>query len=465
MPDAVAIYARMSLDATGEGLGIARQLEDCRAEAARRGWTVADEYVDNDVSAYSGKARPAYRQMLADIEAGRIDGVLVYHFDRLQRRLRDLEEFIAACDRAGITQVASVHGDVNIGSGDGLLIVRIMAAVAENESATKSRRIKRKLLQNAQQGKPNGGGVRAFGYEPDKHTVRESEAAIIRDLAERFLAGETLRSLTRWMNDEGILTSRGNDHWHSSTVRQMLRSARISGHIEHNGEIIGPAQWPAIISPEQTDRIRATLDDPSRKKSRGPRRYLLTGLLRCSLCGHTLKSHPHKDRRRYVCKRFPETDACGKIAVTAPTVEDLIVGAVLLRLDTTELEANLAGVVADNADAAALVEQVAADQHQLDELAGLYADRKITAREWTAARKLIDARMRSASQRLHRMRNTTALDGLIGNGERLRGSWQDLNLTRQAAIVSAVLDHAAVHPAATNGGRFDIDRVKPVWRL
>ncbi len=70
MPHAAAIYARISQDRTGEGLGVQRQLEDCRAEATRRGWRVAEEYVDDDISAYSGKQRPAYQRMLEDLRSG-----------------------------------------------------------------------------------------------------------------------------------------------------------------------------------------------------------------------------------------------------------------------------------------------------------------------------------------------------------------------------------------------------------
>ncbi len=60
---AVAIYARISRDPDGDMLGVTRQLEDCRAEAERRGWTVAEEYVDDDTSAYSGKERPEYARL------------------------------------------------------------------------------------------------------------------------------------------------------------------------------------------------------------------------------------------------------------------------------------------------------------------------------------------------------------------------------------------------------------------
>ena len=82
-------------------MGVQRQLEDCRKLAGDRGWTVVDEYVDNDVSAYSGKRRPEYERMLADIRDGLRDAVLVYNMDRLTRRPIELEEFTAVCEAAG----------------------------------------------------------------------------------------------------------------------------------------------------------------------------------------------------------------------------------------------------------------------------------------------------------------------------------------------------------------------------
>ena len=75
-PKSAAIYARISLDLDGTGLGVARQLEDCRAFAAQHGWVIGDEYVDNDTSAYSGKKRPEYSRMLEDIAGGDRDAVI-----------------------------------------------------------------------------------------------------------------------------------------------------------------------------------------------------------------------------------------------------------------------------------------------------------------------------------------------------------------------------------------------------
>jgi site-specific DNA recombinase len=83
-----AIYCRISDDREGAGLGVARQEADCRERAKRLGWTVAGLYVDNDFSAYSGKIRPEYRRLLADLRAGVLDAVIAWHTDRLHRSPR-----------------------------------------------------------------------------------------------------------------------------------------------------------------------------------------------------------------------------------------------------------------------------------------------------------------------------------------------------------------------------------------
>jgi len=94
------IYARLSLLREGqEGLAVGRQVQDCRAKAEALGWEVADEYVDEDVSASKSVERPQYSRMLADLESGRIDAVVVYDLDRLTRKPAELESFIDLCDR------------------------------------------------------------------------------------------------------------------------------------------------------------------------------------------------------------------------------------------------------------------------------------------------------------------------------------------------------------------------------
>jgi len=92
-PTAPAIYARISLDAEGDGKAVQRQLEDCRKAVANNGWPEAVEYFDSDVSGYSGKVRPQYERMLADIASRSVDAVVCYNLDRLTRQPKEFERF------------------------------------------------------------------------------------------------------------------------------------------------------------------------------------------------------------------------------------------------------------------------------------------------------------------------------------------------------------------------------------
>ncbi|UQX09539.1 recombinase family protein [Candidatus Mycobacterium methanotrophicum] len=463
-----AIYARISSDAEGTGLGVARQLEDCRKLAADRGWPVGAEYVDNDVSAFSGKPRREYARMLADLASGARDAVIVYNLDRLHRRPVELEEFVTLCESVGVRDVATVTADIDLGNDDGLFMARIFAAFAAKESGRKSARIRRKMLQNAQAGLPHG-SARPFGYEADKITVRESEAAVIREMVDRYLAGQSLRSLTIWLNESQIAPSVAKS-WQTTAVRQVLSSGRIAGLREHRGEVIGAAVWPAIITVAERDRVLARMAARSVTKTRTARTYLLSGMLRCGRCGNRLysqarHSNPDNRVRRYVCLKGPDHGGCGRLTVVAAPVEELLTEAVLARLDSAQLADALAGKATADADVAALATQVDADQERLDELAGLYADGAITAREWIAARDPITDRITAARRDIAAATDTTAVFELAGTGGTLRSGWADLDLGRQQAIVKAVLDHAVIAPGTPGSRRLDIDRVRPVWRV
>lgn len=460
---AAAIYARISSDQTGEGLGVARQLEDCRKLASERGWTVAAEYVDNDISAYRGKARPEYARMLADIEAGRVDAVVAYHQDRLTRRPMEWEQFVELCDRAGVEQLATVTSDIDFGNDNGMLVARITAAVAANESARKSARIQRKIQQNVEQGKPNGGAQRPFGYEPDKITMRESEAQIIRTLTARFLAGESRRSLVSWMNDQEIPTTGKAQAWRTPTLRQILAGGRIAGLRDHHGVPAGPAAWEAIITREQHEQILAVMKSKQRTGQRAPRRYLLSGLLRCGKCGNRLYSSAREARRRYVCMSGPDHQGCGKLTVVAQPVEEWLAAAVLLRLDTPAMADALAGRAAADERHAALVAEVTAAQSRLNELAEMLGFGEFSRAEYVVARKPAEARIVAAQRQLDQITGNHTLDGLVGNGAALKQSWDSLNLDRQHAIIRAVLEHATILPGQPGARTLDPSRIVPTW--
>jgi site-specific DNA recombinase len=437
-PTAGGIYARMSSDPTGEALGVRRQIADCTVLAERLGWPVAQVYVDDDVSAYTNVVRPAYMQLLSDLADGVVDAVLVYHLDRLTRRPKELEEFVEVCDRARVVHVATVEGNTNLGSGDGLMVARVMAAVAAHESATKSRRLRRKMEEMAREGRSHG-PYRAFGYESGNLVVRPEEARVIRGWAAAYLAGTSLRSLAQEANSDGLPTVRGAKVWHETVIRRILGSARISGRREHHGQIVAAAVWPAIISVTRSDRLRALLVEADKDRRRTPGRYLLTGMIACAGCSRILRAKTQHGVRIYGCRREPSI-GCGRTHVFAEPLERFVIDAVLARLDDPALTAwhSIDPGQAKTAETAAAV------QAHLDELADLYAAGQITATEWTRARQPIEARLQRALRHHHQQRHAGVLGSILGQGTQLATDWDHLHMSRQRAILSAVLDHVTL---------------------
>src|SRR5215210_284145 len=218
----VGIYARISSDRNGDQLGVRRQVEDCRRLAARCGYEVAGCYVDDDVSAWCGTARPEYERLLEDVRAGAIGGVLVWHLDRLTRHPRELESFIDLCDERRV-ELGCVTGDVNLATHIGRLTARMLGGLARYESDHKSERIRRKHDELAMRGKVSGGGSRPYGYESDKRRLRPAEAAIVQECARRFRAGESLRSIASDLNARSVPSASGGK-WSTQTLRRMLDS-------------------------------------------------------------------------------------------------------------------------------------------------------------------------------------------------------------------------------------------------
>jgi site-specific DNA recombinase len=477
-----AIYARISLDRAGAGLGVARQEEDCRRLATQLGWPVADVYVDNDVSAYSGKPRPAWQQLLAQVESGAVDAVLCWHVDRLTRSPRELEDVIDLADRHGLA-LATVTGDIDLQSPTGRMVARLLGASARYESEHKGERQRRQIQQAAEAGHQVAGGRRPYGYALERGTGRITatvdpvEGPIVSECARRVLAGESIASITRDLNQRGVLTSAGNP-WNRTTLRRMLCSARISGRREHIptdsyegvrplvGEIVSTeSDWPGIISVEVSDRLRALLTRPERRiTTGGARKHLLSGILHCARCGQPMVGRSSRGVLRYVCNRNPDggKGGCGRMYITAAPTDDHIRDLVLTALDSPEMAQRLRQREAPEPD---LHARIRADEDELEALAADHGRGEISRTEWKAARTPIVARLDAARERLATSTQTTALDGFVGTLEEMGARWEWCNVSQRRAVITAVLERVVVHQATVMGrNRFDTDRLEPRWR-
>lgn len=460
-----AVYTRISADAEGRGLGVARQEADCRALVERRGWELVDVYCDNDFSAFSSrKARPSYRRMLGDVKSRQVDAVVAWHPDRLHRSPRELEDFIDLIEATGVQLATCTSGDYDLANPDGRLMARIVGSVARKESEDKSRRLRRKHQELAEGGAISGGGRRPFGYEADRLTIREEEAVLVREATERILAGESLRGVVLDWSRRQIPTVTGAP-WSPTTLKRLLTSGRIAGQRTHHGAVTASAAWPAIITPKEAERLQVILGGPRTRDGKvvTPRSYLLSGMVTCGACGARMTARPVKRKgnlyRRYACA--VDRGGCGRVGIGAGPLEDLVAEAVLQQLDSPEMAA--ARGQADDDSVAELRSAVAEDRAALAELTqARYVDRIIGHGEFAAARSRLEDRLEFLEAEM--ARRSAGSSHWVGQGATLRSTWAGLDLDRRRAVVSTVVEQVSIAPTTRANNRFDPERVALVWK-
>lgn len=329
------IYTRISQDRDNERAGIDRQEQECRTLAERLGWDVAAIYSDNDLSAFSDKVRPDYQRLLSDIGSGKIRGVVAWHPDRLHRRPIELEHFISLVDAHEIQVHTVTAGDYNLSSPTGKAIARTIGAWARHESEHKGARIAAARKQGALEGKHHG-GVRPYGFESDGMTIRLSEAAEVAKAADSIIAGISLRSIVRDLNERNIPTASGKGAWTGQVLRGILLSPRAAGLSSLHGEIVGKALWPAMIDEERWRAVGTILRDPKRKTSTGGTvKWLGSGIYICGVCkGRTLRVGVGTGgRRTYRCAAREGTRTSGHVTREATSLDRVVEEAVVRRLE------------------------------------------------------------------------------------------------------------------------------------
>lgn len=457
------IYLRISVDRDGTSTANARQLEDCRKLAEARGWTVADTFEDSDVSAYKrGTVRPEFERMIEAIRAREIDVVLAWKLDRLARRLKDFARVDEECEAAGARVVTLIDG-IDTGTSAGRVVASVMTAMARAESENISVRGARKAREMAQQGRPQTGGSRAFGYSRDRQAIDEREAELIREAVRRVLAGDSIRGICLDWERRGIVAP-GGKAWQPSPLKRMLCSAALSAQREHKG-VLSPGCWPAIITPEETEQIRGVLRNPNRRRSMtNARSYLLSGFLRCGHCGELLIARPDakNGQRRYVCAKRPAMANCGKLARMSQPVEDTVFEALCVRLDG----ANLADYMETPADdSAAVFAAIREDEARLESLAvDHYRDNLLSRAEFLAARDALTARLDANREKFAKRGKGNVLTDVLA-GAALRDRWPLESLDWRRAVIAALVDYVTILPAVKGKNAFDPALVDIRWRV
>lgn len=475
LPVRTAIYTRASKDRFETFVSVSRQEKDCRAHAKALGWKIVKVYEDDDESAFVVGTRDQFNDLLDDIKNGDIDAVVVYHLDRFVRHPMEFEQFIEVCKVAGVTHFATARTVEDLDNDDHLNNMRVASVFAKKSSDDTSRRCKRAHKDTADAGRWKG-GPRPYGYQVKLNElglplgdgrlyVVRKEAKVIKDCAERSLAGETLYALVKDLNDRKVPTANGG-RWYTATLKAILTGWVVAGKRSHKGEVVADACWPAILDDLTHRRLRSKFENPEPGVLPAQVALLAGGRARCGKCGHALHTQRKQSgARQYAC--MSQKGGCGGLTVTAEPVEALLVEAILVRLDTPalwqEITRAATKVKANSvAEDQAIVEKATAD---LKDVGEMWRRGEIDKDEFLSLRRGFSEDRDNAQRRIDRAARQQGRSEWVGKGDLLRVAWPTMTLDQQRAVTNTVIDTVTVAPATRRGSVFDPERVNVTWKV
>jgi site-specific DNA recombinase len=454
------IYTRVSKDRK-QSRSTAEQEAECRALCDREGWDVLDVLSDNGRSAsrYAKRSRPAWEEVKARIATGAVDVLVTWEASRSNR---DLAEFTELRDLMRAHSVLLNYSGRTLDLDDSSDSFRagLDALISEDESERTRARILRNVRANAEAGRPHG--RRLYGYRrvyDDKKLVGQEpdpdEAPIVREIARRFLSGESSYSISEDLNARGVPLPTGTK-WSETRIRRILTNPSYTGKRTHNGKVVADATWEPILDQKTFDACVAKYADPARRSYRGGAdvKHLLSGIARCGKCGSPLYAGVSRGWSVYVCKAGK-----GHLGRSRDHLDAYVTTVVLERLATLDVD-DLTAEAPEAADA----------RHEADELRGRLDDAlaEFTAGSLSAGMLAkieadLEPRIADAERRARAASPSPAVASLAGEGVDAR--WDALTVEQRREVVRLLM-HMTVLPSTRPQGSkgFDPDAVRIEWR-
>ena len=343
-----AIYTRKSTD---EGLEQEFNSLDAQRESGEayiaslkhEGWTCLPDQYDDGGYTGGNMDRPALKRLMADIDAGRIDCVVVYKVDRLSRSLMDFSRLVELFDKHGVSFV-SVTQQFNTATSMGRLVLNVLLSFAQFEREIISERTRDKIAATRRKGKWSG-GTPILGYDlsPDtKLVVNEDEAGRVRQIFDLYAEVQSIMTVVgeldrrgwttkRWTTKKG--TVRGGKPFTKNALYNLLTNVVYAGQVRYKAEV-HPGQHVGIVDPDLFQKIQVLLRRNGVSGGAVVRnRYgaLLRGLLHCSACDcamvHTFTKKGARRYRYYTCLHAQQRgwQVCPAPSVPAGEIERFVV--------------------------------------------------------------------------------------------------------------------------------------------
>jgi site-specific DNA recombinase len=346
-----AIYTRKS---TAEGLEQEFNSLDAQRDAGEAyitsqkhaGWVCLPEHYDDGGYSGGNVDRPAFQQLMAAVEEGKVNCIVVYKIDRLSRSLMDFAKIMEALERRSVSLV-SVTQQFNTTTSMGRLTLNILLSFAQFEREIISERTRDKIAAARRKGKWTGGPL-VLGYDcarartGGKLIVNKAEAERVREIFEMYLKEGTLSATIKAMRTLGWKTkryqttegkNRGGLEFEKSALQKMLTSVIYLGKMSYKGEVFD-GEHAAIVDEDLFGRVQGLLRRnrvSGGKECRNKHGAMLKGLVRCKHCGcamsHHFSTRGNKRYRYYVCIRAQKLGwkECPAPSLPAKELEDFVV--------------------------------------------------------------------------------------------------------------------------------------------
>jgi site-specific DNA recombinase len=336
------IYARVSTEEQAkEGFSINAQLTDMRRYADLYQMDIIDEYIDEGASGSKIEGRLEMKRLLKDASSKKYNVVLFYKIDRMSRNLKNALDIVDVFHKNNI-EIITLKESIDTSTPAGKMFFNIMSSTAEFERDTIVERVKMGMTERAKQGKFNGG--LCLGYDSvNKHLViNDAEALIVKEIFNLTEQGLGLKAITGRINEKGFKSKR-NKLFSTNAIKQILDNPMYIGKIRFNqvvdwnekrrsgkneNFILADGEHEPIISQEQWDKVQNIRQKRSVKPSRSLEPYLLSGIIKCPVCGHGMvpsrsKGAAGQTYRYYVCGQYQNKgkEACRPHSIRADKAE------------------------------------------------------------------------------------------------------------------------------------------------
>jgi site-specific DNA recombinase len=314
-----AVYTRVSIEASEpefNSLDAQREsAENYIKSQKENGWVILPEHYDDDGYSGGNTERPALKRLLADVEAGKIDIILLYKMDRLSRSLLDFMKLTEMLEQHNVSFV-SVTQDINTSTSSGRMMLNILMTFSEFERAVIADRVRDRIESAKRRGKYCGGPP-LLGYDADpnkKLQINKKEAKIVREAFTLYSRYGSAMETARILNECGYRTKdwtskKGRRHreqeFTADAVYRMLNNPLYLGQVHHRGQLF-PGEHEAIVDQKLWDKVRELLRANAPIEAGFKKNSIASpfkGLLRCGHCGGAFGiAYAHKKQDN--CRRY-----------------------------------------------------------------------------------------------------------------------------------------------------------------